>query len=113
MYTYQIKLRNYYKVYAYHDRREEKLTKRMDNIITTNKQTFKQLLFYDLHVDKTDFLSLMKQTIVRKMKRMKPLEKRRGELPKEDIKDNIESAMKAAYYTQMRTIFNHLDTYGD
>lgn len=112
METHEIKLSNYYKEYAYHDGSEEQLTKRLDNFITTNKQTFKQLLLDDLHVDKTDFLSLMKQTIVRKMKRMKTLEKRRGELPKEDIKDNIESAMKAAYYTQMRTIFNHLDTYG-
>src|SRR5690625_3196854 len=78
METHEIKLSNYYKEYAYHDGSEEQLTKRMDNFITTNKQTFKQLLLDYLYVDKKDFISLMKE----------------------------------AYYTQMRTSFNHLDTYG-
>ena len=41
-----------------------------------------------------------------KIKRMRELEKKKGKLPPEDIKDNIECAIKQGYYYFIREVYN-------
>ena len=45
------------------------------------------------------------------MKRMKKIELERGELPDNDIVDNMESALKSAFYMHFRYLYNNIKKY--
>lgn len=57
-----------------------------------------------LHID--IFLSEMSKNLFRKMTRMKVLEHEKCELPEKDVSDNIETAIKSAFYMYMRYLYN-------
>lgn len=70
-----------------------------------------RLLGTPLAVDTTLFLKELRKSLVSKAKRMKKLESSHGTLSIEDVLDNLECAMKAAFYTYVRNLSNHADTY--
>lgn len=57
-----------------------------------------------LHIDV--FLSEMSKNLFRKMSRMKVLEQAKCMLPEKDVSDNIETAIKSAFYMYMRYLYN-------
>lgn len=52
------------------------------------------------------FLSEMSKNLIRKMSRMKVLERSKWELPEKDVSDNIETAIKSAFYMYIRYLYN-------
>lgn len=63
--------------------------------------------------DKADaFISELCKGIKSKMQRMHKLEAEKGNLVHEDVAANIESAMKAAFYTHFRMLNNHKNELG-
>lgn len=54
-----------------------------------------------------NFIREIKTNLVRKIKRMKKLEKIKFKLPDKDILDNIETALKSAFYMHFRHIQNN------
>ncbi len=52
-------------------------------------------------------LDEMKKNLLRKMVRMRKLEKEKGQLPEKDINDNIETAIKSAVYMNYRFLYNN------
>ncbi|MDD4548078.1 MAG: DNA adenine methylase [Bacilli bacterium] len=58
-----------------------------------------------------NFIKEIKINLVRKIKRMKQIEKERNQLPNKDILDNIETALKSAFYMHFRHIYNNMNKY--
>ncbi len=56
-----------------------------------------------------NFIKEIKINLIRKIKRMKQLEKEKYLLPDNDILDNIETALKSAFYMHFRHIYNNTE----
>jgi len=63
------------------------------------------------NVNIENFLKELRKNIVNKMKRMKKIELERGILPDNDILDNMESALKSAFYMHFRHLYNNIEKY--
>jgi DNA adenine methylase len=55
----------------------------------------------------SNFMKELRINITRKFKHMKKLESKKNRLSKPDIKDNIECAIKSAFYMHFRYLLNH------
>lgn len=64
------------------------------------------ILFQDLPCS---LVEEIEKNLFRKMKRMFELENEKQLLPIEDVKDNIETAIKSAVYMNYRSLFNNMD----
>ncbi|MCB9001003.1 MAG: DNA adenine methylase [Bacteroidales bacterium] len=64
---------------------------------------------FNFNID--NFLKEIKTNLIRKVKRMKELEKVKHTLPDKDILDNIETALKGAFYMHFRFIYNNTEKY--
>ena len=58
-----------------------------------------------------NFIKEIKKNLVRKIGRMKELELKKHKLPDSDILDNIETALKSAFYMHFRYLYNSNGTY--
>jgi DNA adenine methylase len=58
-----------------------------------------------------NFIKEIKVNLIRKIKRMKELEQLKSKLPDNDILDNIETALKSAFYMHFRHIYNNTEKY--
>ena len=54
-----------------------------------------------------NFTKELNKNLFNKMKRMKVIEKEKWKLPDKDILDNIETAMKSAFYMNFRYLYNN------
>ncbi len=86
-------------------------TKQLDNklfqFVLHNVEEFNGLLTTDFNIAIEDFVNILKKTLLRRYKRMKELSKKSGILKEADLKDNIESSLKASFYTHLRNIHNN------
>jgi DNA adenine methylase len=57
--------------------------------------------------DSAFYLKSIRQSLQSKIKRMKKIEGQKGEISESDVLDNLEGAIKAAYYTYMRQLYNY------
>lgn len=53
----------------------------------------------------------LRRNLFSKTERMKTLERKKWRLPQQDILDNLESALKSAFYMHLRHLYNHIDAY--
>jgi len=58
-----------------------------------------------------NFIHEVFRNLISKIKRMKVIESERGKMPESDVLDNIESALKSAFYMHFRHLHNRVDTY--
>ena len=58
-----------------------------------------------------NFILELNKCIFNKITRMKVIESNKGTLPNKDILDNIEGAIKAAFYTHVRHLYNNIKEY--
>jgi DNA adenine methylase len=72
---------------------------------------FKGMFDTTFNVNIPNFLREIEKNIANKMKRMKKIEIERGTLPNEDILDNMESALKSAFYMHFRHLYNNIEKY--
>jgi DNA adenine methylase len=59
----------------------------------------------------SNFIKELNNSLNEKLKRMKKIETEKGKLPDKDILDNFESAIKSAFYTQVRYLYNNIEKY--
>ncbi|MGB1450817.1 MAG: DNA adenine methylase [Marinirhabdus sp.] len=91
---------------------KDRLLDGIDRFILKNSVQLKGLFspYFNLNIE--NFLKEVKKNLVRKVLRMKVLEREKGKLPEKDILDNIEAALKSAFYMHYRHIYNNHKTYG-
>lgn len=68
---------------------------------------FSEIFNYNIE----NFIKEIKVNLIRKIKRMKELEQIKHILPESDILDNIETALKSAFYMHFRHIYNNTKKY--
>lgn len=91
---------------------EKQLSNKLFQFVLHNVEEFNGLLTTDFNVAIEDFISILKKTLLRRYKRMKELSKKSGILKESDLKDNIESSLKASFYTHLRNIQNKRKEFG-
>lgn len=82
------------------------LSNKIFEFILKNSKEFNGLFSSYFNFNIQNFLKEINKNLVRKTSRMKVLEKEKGKLPDKDILDNIETALKSAFYMHFRHIYN-------
>jgi len=96
-----------YKSYSKNEITEEKMRQTIFGFIITNSIQFNGMFSETFNFNTANFLNELRVNLFRKIRRMKVLETLKQSLPDLDIRDNIETALKSAFYMHFRHIYNH------
>jgi len=100
-----------YKEYSTDKIDENKLKDVLYEFILTHANQFNGMFSSIFNFNIENFIKEIKINLIRKIKRMKELEKIKSILPDNDILDNIETALKSAFYMHFRHIYNNTHKY--
>jgi len=81
------------------------------SFVLKNSEELNGMFDTTFNVNIDNFLKEINKNITNKMKRMKKIEIERGTLPENDILDNMESALKSAFYMHFRHLYNNISKY--
>jgi len=81
------------------------------SFVLKHSEEFNGMFDTRFNVNIHNFLKEINKNIANKMKRMKKIEIERGTLPENDILDNMESALKSAFYMHFRHLYNNIENY--
>ncbi len=95
-----------YRNFAYERISKDTLSNKIYEFILKNSREFNGLFSSYFNFNIENFLKEIKKNLIRKMSRMKSLEKEKGKLSDKDILANIETALKSAFYMHFRHIYN-------
>ncbi len=99
-----------YKAYSQDKIEESELKNMLFEFITTHSECFNDMFsMFNFNIE--NFIKEIKINLIRKIKRMKELERIKHLLSDNDILDNIETALKSAYYMHFRHIYNNTKKY--
>lgn len=100
-----------YKKYSSDKIEETKLKDILFEFILKHAEQFNGMFSSIFNFNIENFIKEIKINLIRKIKRMKQLEKEKYLLPDNDILDNIETALKSAFYMHFRHIYNNTAKY--
>lgn len=100
-----------YKKYSQDKIDDNKLKDNLFEFILTHSEQFNGMFSTMFNFNIENFIKEIKINLIRKIKRMKVLEKIKHQLPDNDILDNIETALKSAFYMHFRHIYNNTKKY--
>ena len=83
----------------------------LTSFVLKHSEEFNGMFDTTFNVNIHNFLKEINKNIANKMKRMKKIEIDRGTLPENDILDNMESALKSAFYMHFRHLYNNIEKY--
>lgn len=97
--------------YARKQTEKNKLNQQIEDFIETNRRELRTLFVPAYYYDVENLFVEIRKNLISKIDRMMRIEQNRGELPAEDILDNIEGALKSSFYMHLRHLFNYPDRY--
>ena len=100
-----------YKKYSTDKIDDTKLKDILFEFILTHSDQFNGMFSTIFNFNIENFIKEIKINLIRKIKRMKELEQLKNLLPDNDILDNIETALKSAFYMHFRHIYNNTKKY--
>lgn len=100
-----------YKEYSTDKIDYNKLKNILFEFILAHSDRFNVMFFSIFNFNIENFIKEIELNLIRKMKRMKYLEKTKNNLTDNDILDNIETALKSAFYMHIRHIYNNTKKY--
>jgi DNA adenine methylase len=100
-----------YKKFSEDQINETKLKDILFEFILKNAEQFNGMFSTIFNFNIENFIKEIKVNLIRKIKRMKELEQLKSKLPDNDILDNIETALKSAFYMHFRHIYNNTEKY--
>ncbi len=100
-----------YKKYSQDKIDDNELKDTLFEFILTHSGQFNGMFSIMFNFNIENFIKEIKINLIRKIKRMKELEKIKHQLPDNDILDNIETALKSAFYMHFRHIYNNTKKY--
>jgi len=100
-----------YKQYSQDKIDDTKLKDILFEFILKNSEQFNGMFSVIFNFNIENFIKEIKINLVRKSKRMKELEQIKNLLPENDILDNIETALKSAFYMHFRHLYNNSKKY--
>ena len=102
---------NLYKNFSNGKINEEFLKNKILEFILSHTKEFNWMFELNFNKSIKNFISEIEKNLVRKTKRMKILENQKWKLPDKDILDNIETALKSAFYMNFRYLYNNKENY--
>ncbi|MBI5969828.1 MAG: DNA adenine methylase [Deltaproteobacteria bacterium] len=90
---------------------DEKIKQIMFQFIVDHSKQFNGMFSPIFNFNTANFIRELQINLIRKIKRMKHLEQLKQPLPDNEIADNIETALKSAFYMHFRHIHNHSEKY--
>ncbi len=100
-----------YKKYSHNLIDETKLKDILFEFILSHAEQFNGMFSAIFNFNIENFIKEIKINLIRKIKRMKGIEAAKEKLPDNDILDNIETALKSAFYMHFRHIYNNTEKY--
>lgn len=79
--------------------------------VLSNHEQFSGILTTSFNLDIDNFIHEVIRNLTNKIGRMKIIERKKGNLSKKDILDNIESSLKSAFYMHFRHLYNKSRAY--
>ena len=95
-----------YKKYSENLITENILVNKLYEFILKHSEEFNGMFSTLFNFNIENFIKEIKKNLVRKIKRMKEIEIKKHKLPDKDILDNIETALKSAFYMHFRYLYN-------
>lgn len=86
---------------------EKQLKNQIYQFILKHTVDFNGMFEVSFNYDIENFIKEIEKNLLRKIKRMKVLEEQKWKLPKKDILENIETALKSAFYMHFRYLYNN------
>lgn len=102
---------NIYKQFSENKIDDDKVKNWITSFVLKHSKEFNGMFDTNFNVNIDNFLKEIRKNINNKMKRMKKIEIQRGELLDNDILDNMESALKSAFYMHFRYLYNNIKKY--
>lgn len=90
---------------------DKSLSCRIEAFIKLCRNDLTRMFPSEFTYEVTLFFKEMEKCFQSKVKRMRKLESKKGNLGDEDVLDNIEGSFKAALYTYLRYLYNHSAAY--
>lgn len=100
-----------YKNYSQNKSSDDNVKNWVTHFVLKHADAFNGMFDTTFNVNIENFLKELRKNIANKMKRMKKIELDRGTLPDSDILDNMESALKSAFYMHFRHLYNNIEKY--
>ncbi len=95
-----------YKKYSTNKITDSVLINNLSKFISENSEEFKGMFSTIFNFNTENFMKEIRKNLIRKIKRMKDLEIKKHKLLDSDILDNIEAALKSAFYMHFRHLYN-------
>ena len=108
---HQMELVNIYNKYKNNEITEIELEDHISGFVFKYSLDFNGILKPEFNKGIENFLHRLIKSIKNKVVRMRNIEINKGDLSTDDIKLNIEGAIKAAFYTHFRDIYNNQEKY--
>lgn len=102
---------NIYKQFSENKIDDDKVKNWVTSFVLKHSKEFNGMFDTNFNVNIDNFLKEIRKNINNKMQRMKKIEIQRGELLDNDILDNMESALKSAFYMHFRYLYNNIKKY--
>lgn len=99
-------LLNTFNMYRVKQTEDHDFQEAINDFISRNSTHLEQPLKMHLPQDVSFFIASIRESLHNKMKRMSKLEQKLGQLERDDIHHNLESALKAAFYYYTRHLYN-------
>lgn len=90
---------------------DDKVKNWVTSFVLKHSKEFNGMFDKNFNVNIDNFLKEIRKNINNKIKRMKKIELEKGKLPDNDILDNMESALKSAFYMHFRYLYNNIKKY--
>lgn len=98
-----------YKKYSQNKSNDNNVKNWVTHFVLKHADEFNGMFGTSFNVNIENFLKEIRKNIANKMKRMKKIELDRGMLPDSDILDNMEGALKSAFYMHFRYLYNNIE----
>lgn len=94
-------------IYLKYKKNQKNLEQEVDTFLENHKKDLNKLLRDEVDINLYNLIIEIKKNLISKITRMLKIEKTRGEMPENDIQDNLETAFKSAYYMYFRYLYNN------
>lgn len=98
---------NLYKNYSKNIINEKELKNKIFEFVLSHTDEFNWMFETTFNYDIENFIKELNRNLLSKTKRMKKIESLKWQLPEKDILDNIETALKSAFYMHFRFLYNN------
>jgi len=102
--TFFVKL---YKDFSDNKIKENELKDKIFEFILSHTKEFNWMFETTFNHNIENFIKELNKNLFNKIKRMKVIENEKWKLPEKDILDNIETALKSAFYMHFRYLYNN------